>query len=31
MAFLCDLAHSFYDERKAGQDVYFNCNALFYF
>ena len=31
MAFLYDLAHSFYDKRKARQDVYFNFNALLYF
>ena len=31
MAFLCDLAHSFYDKRKARQYVYFNLTALLYF
>ena len=31
VAFLRRFGPFFYDERKAGQDVYFNFNALLYF
>ena len=31
VAFFMRFGPFFYDERKAGQDVYFNFNALLYF